>query len=66
MRFAFTWLLARIRRAVCWLIGCQPVTATFVDSMHAWFTSVHCHRCWRRYSDDEMHAAIRVAKRGAA
>lgn len=64
MRWLFHAVAARLRRAICAVFGCLGPTATRIDDGPAsgmWGVTVHCHRCWRRYTDSEQRAAVRVA-----
>lgn len=62
LRFWF-WLRAASRRAWCRWFGCIPANANRLfeageDTKVRVAVTVHCHRCWRRYSRDEQTAAV--------
>lgn len=59
MRFWF-WLSARARRALCRSLGCIDADARWIDGARGErliCVTVHCHRCWRRYTPDEQQQA---------
>lgn len=58
-------LVATLRRAWCRRFGCVPPSASrlqWCGDDIVWGVTVHCRRCWRRYSDEEQEQAARLGK----